>query len=59
MAHRFQFNSKNGESVEVEGMRVDMAYGFITVVDREGQPIVSFHEAELSTWYRVTEPSTQ
>ena len=58
MTHRFQFNRKNGESVVVEGMRVDVAGGHITVVDEQGQPSVSFAESELSSWYRVTEPFT-
>jgi len=58
MAHRFQFNRKNHEAVVVEGMRVDVAEGIITVVDKQGQPSVSFAESELSSWYRVTEPFT-
>jgi uncharacterized protein YxjI len=55
MAHRFQFNRKNGESVEVEGIRVDMGGDLITVVDAHGQPLMSFDETELTSWYRVTE----
>ena len=59
MAHRFQFNRKNGESVEVEGIRVEIGYGRITVVDTSGQALISFHESELSNWYRVTPPVTK
>ena len=58
MAHRFQFNRKNHEVIVVEGRRVDVAGGIITVVDEQGEPKVSFAEAELSSWYAVAEPST-
>ena len=54
MLHQFHFNRKNHERVQVEGMRVDIAGGQITVVDEHGQPRASFSEAELSSWY--TEP---
>jgi hypothetical protein len=53
MTQRFQFNQKNRNPVVVEGMRVDMVRGVITVVDEQGQPKVSFTEDELSSWYRV------
>jgi uncharacterized protein YxjI len=55
MAHRFQFNRRDGESVEVEGIRVDLGGDCITVVDAHGQPLVSFAETELTSWYRVTD----
>ena len=55
MAHRFQFNRRNGESVEVEGIRVEMGGDLITVVGAHGKPLVSFEETELKSWYRVTE----
>ena len=57
MAHRFQFNLKNDEVIVVEGRRVDVAGGIITVVDEQGAPKVSLAEAELSSWYAVAEPS--
>jgi len=56
MLHRFQFNRKNHETVLVEGIRVDIAGDLITVVDEQGKPRASFTEAELSSWYRETEP---
>ena len=56
MAHRFQFNRKNREVIVVEGRRVDVAGGIITVVDEQGEPKVSFAEAELSSWYRIVDP---
>jgi hypothetical protein len=56
MAHLFQFNRRNGESVEIEGHRVDLGGDCITVVDAHGQPLMSFTETELRSWYRVTEP---
>lgn len=59
MAHRFQFNRRNGESVEVEGLRVDLGEDLITVVDAQGHPLVSFAETELTSWYRVTEPTAK
>jgi hypothetical protein len=52
---RFQFNRKNNQSVVVEGKRVDLAGGRITVVDAQGQPRMTFDEAELSSWWRVSE----
>jgi hypothetical protein len=52
---RFQFNRKNHQSVVVEGRRVDLAGGRITVVDAQGQPLVTFDQAELSSWWRVSE----
>ena len=62
MAHRFQFNLKkrrkpDAEVIVVEGRRVDVAGGIITVVDEQGAPKVSLAEAELSSWYAVAEPS--
>jgi hypothetical protein len=59
MMHRFQFNRKNGETVEVEGVRVDIKDGHITVVDAHGQPLASFAESELSTWFRNIEVPEQ
>ena len=53
MTQRFQFNRKNGESVEVQGMRVDMGGDLVTVVDTDGQPLMSFADADLSSWFRV------
>ena len=58
MAHRFQFNQKDHEPIVVEGMRVDMALGIITVVDEQGQPTASFTEVELSSWYRIFSATT-
>ena len=52
---RFQFNRKNQPSVVVEGKRVDLSGERITVVDAQGQPIATFDQAELSSWYRLTE----
>ena len=52
MLYQFHFNRKNHERVLVEGMRVDIAGGLITVVDEDGQPRASFSEAELSSWYQ-------
>jgi hypothetical protein len=42
---RFQLNRKNHQSVVVEGRRVDLAGGRITVVDAQGQPLVTFDQA--------------
>ena len=53
MWHRFRFNRKNQEPIEVEGERVEMRGGLITVVDVQGRPLMSFAETELSSWYRV------
>jgi hypothetical protein len=53
MTQRFQFNRKNGESVEVQGMRVDKGGDLVTVVDTDGQPLMSFADADLSSWFRV------
>jgi hypothetical protein len=53
---RFQFNVKNHRSVVVEGKRVDLCGGRITVVDAHDQAQVTFDEQELSSWWRVTEP---
>lgn len=50
---RFQFNWKHQPSVVVEGERVDLAGGRITVVDARGQARASFDEGELSSWWRV------
>jgi hypothetical protein len=58
MARRFQFNKKDHEPVVVDGMRVDIARGVITVVDADGQPKASFLEAELSSWFRVLSATT-
>ena len=58
MSQRFQFNRKNGETVEVEGKRVEMGNDLITVVDAQEQPLMSFTDAELSSWYRVSGPSS-
>jgi uncharacterized protein YxjI len=55
MAHQFQFNRKNHQSIVVEGRRVDLADGYITIVDAQGQPLVTFDQTELSSWWRVTE----
>ena len=55
MAHRFQFNQKNQEPVVIEGRRVNIADGCITVVDAQGKALVTFEETELSSWYRVSE----
>jgi hypothetical protein len=55
MAHQFQFNRKKLGSIIVEGRRVDLAGGLITVVDTHGQPSLTFDETELSSWWRVTE----
>ncbi|MCC2642025.1 MAG: hypothetical protein K0S45_2438 [Nitrospira sp.] len=52
---RFQFNRKNQQTVVVEGTRVDLADGIITVVDAHGQAHVTFDEAELWSWWRVSE----
>ena len=52
---RFQFNRRNHPSVVVEGIRVDMAGGRVTVVDTQGQPVVEFDEAELSSWWCVSD----
>jgi hypothetical protein len=57
MTQRFQFTRKNGESVEVEGMRVDLGGDLVTVVDTDGQPLVSFADTDLSSWYRVRTPT--
>ena len=53
--HRFQFNRKHQPSVVVEGTRVELAGGRITVVDALGQPRVTFDDIELSSWWRVSE----
>jgi hypothetical protein len=53
---RFQFNWKHQQSVVVEGERVDLAGGRITVVDARGQARVTFDEGELSSWWRVRGP---
>ncbi|MCE3222864.1 MAG: hypothetical protein K0S58_1044 [Nitrospira sp.] len=58
MAHQFQFNRKNHAPVVVEGRRVDLADGCITVVDTQGQPLVTFDQTELSSLWRVIETST-
>jgi hypothetical protein len=52
MTHRFQFNRKKGESLQVEGVRVDIRGDLIIVVGVEGQPLASFAESGLSSWYR-------
>ena len=39
----------------VEGIRVDLAGGRVTVVDTQGQPVVVFDEAELSSWWCVSD----
>jgi hypothetical protein len=52
---RFQFNWKHQQSVVVEGERVDLAGGRITVVDAHGQARATFDEGELSSWWRVRE----
>ena len=52
---RFQFNRKDQDPVVIEGRRVDIAEGRITVVDAQGQPLITFDQIELSSWYRVTE----
>ena len=52
---RFQFNRRNHPSVMVEGIRVDLAGGRVTVVDTQGQPVVVFDEAELSSWWCVSD----
>lgn len=56
MLHRFQFNQKNRKPVVVEGKRVDVAGGLITVVDEQGKPRAYFAEAAVSSWYTVTQP---
>ncbi len=53
---RFQFNRKNHDSVVVEGSRVDIVDGYITVVDAQDRPLATFDPAELSSWYRVMDP---
>ena len=53
--HRFQFNRKHQPSVVVEGTRVELAGGRITVVDALGQPRVTFDDIDLSSWWRVSE----
>ena len=58
MTQRFQFNQKNRQTVVVEGMRVNIAQGVITVVDAQGQPKAFFLEAELSSWYRLFSSTT-
>ena len=58
MAYRFQFNQKDHEPVVVEGLRVEIFQGVITVVDAQGQPKAYFAEAELSSWYRVFSGTT-
>jgi hypothetical protein len=55
MAHRFQFNRKDQVPVVIEGQRVDVADGRITVVGAQDQPLITFDETELSSWYRVVE----
>lgn len=55
MAHRFQFNRKNHEPVVIEGQRVDVADGCITVVGAQEQPLITFDETELSSWYRLVD----
>ena len=52
---RFQFNRKDQDPVVIEGRRVDIAEGRITVVDAQGQPLITFDQIDLSSWYRVTE----
>jgi hypothetical protein len=42
--------------VVVEGKRVELAGGRITVVDAQGQPRMTVEEAELSSWWRMSEP---
>jgi hypothetical protein len=58
MVHRFQFNRKHRKPVVIEGMRVDVAGGHITVVDLHGQLLMAFDEKELSSWYRVVDDPT-
>ena len=53
--HRFRFNRKNQEAIEVEGERVEIGGGLITVVNAQGHPLMSVADAGLSFWYRVFE----
>ena len=52
---RFQFNRKHHQPVVVEGKRVELSDGLITVVDAQGLPRMTFDEAELSSWWKVSE----
>jgi hypothetical protein len=58
MVHRFQFNRKHRKPVVIEGTRVDIVGDLIIVVDEQGEPKAYFTEAELSSWYTVTEASS-
>ena len=51
--HRFRFNRKHQEPIEVEGERVEIKGGLITVVDAQGHSLMSFADTELSSWYRL------
>lgn len=51
----FQFNRITGQSQVVEGKRVDLGGGLITIVDANGQPRITFEQAERSSWWRITE----
>jgi hypothetical protein len=53
MAHRFQFNPKNGGLIVVEGQRVDITGDTVTVIDEQGQPRVSFVASELVVWWQL------
>jgi hypothetical protein len=50
---RFRFNRKNQDPIEVEGERVEIGGGLITVVNAQGLPLMSFADTELSSWYKV------
>ena len=52
---RFQFNRKHHQPVVVEGKRVELSGGLITVVEAQGQPRMTFDEAELSSWWKISE----
>ena len=52
---RFQFNRKHHQPVVLEGKRVELSGGLITVVDAQGLPRMTFDEAELSSWWKISE----
>ena len=55
MAYRFRFNPKNTESIVVEGARVDVREGLITVVNEHGYSLATFVESDLTAWYQMSE----
>ena len=53
MAHRFQFNRRNGGLIVVEGQRVDITGDTVTVIDEQGQPLASFVASDLVVWWQL------